>query len=54
MTAGAASAVTLTVGNAPAVLPNGTYTLTVNQDEGGTWLALVTPLGTIQQDAFLL
>ena len=51
MTAGSASAVALTTGNAPSVLPNGTYTMTINQDETGTWISLVTPLGTLQQDS---
>lgn len=54
MTAGSASAVTLTTGNAPSVLPNGNYVINVNQDESGTWLSLQTPLGNVQQDAFLL
>jgi hypothetical protein len=47
MTAGSASAVTLVAGNAPAALPNGTYLMTVSQDETGTSITLSTPLGAI-------
>jgi hypothetical protein len=53
MTAGSASAVTLVTGNSPAVLPNGTYTITVQQDGTGTTLVLTTPLGTIEQPGFI-
>jgi hypothetical protein len=50
MTAGSSGAVTVVNG---AGLPNGTYTVTVQQDGSGTTLVLTTPLGTIEQPSFL-
>lgn len=47
ITAGTAGAVTLTTGNAPAAMPNGVYTITLGEDEGGISLTLNTPVGAI-------
>jgi len=52
MTSGSASAVTLVTGTNPAQLANGTYTLTVQTDETGTTLVLVTPYGTMEVPNF--
>lgn len=53
MTSGSASSVTLATGTNPTVLPDGTYTIVVNEDSSGVSLTLITPLGTVEVPSFI-
>jgi hypothetical protein len=53
VTAGSAGSVTMVAGDHPTVMPPGTYSIVLGQDEQGYTLVLITPFGTMEVPNFI-